>query len=171
MNKQIRRLAGGLLVCYLILFVQLNLLQVVKRDELATNTNNNRAVLRDFDKPRGEIVAADGVVVAMSVPSTDTEFKYQRVYPTADLFANVTGYYTYAFGATKLEKKYTEVLTGRTSEQQVRNITNLFSGQDNTGSAAHFGTAGIVGGYLVSRTNSEAIMAGGASWSRGKSVR
>ncbi len=134
MNKQIRRLAAGLLVCYLILFIQLNLLQVVKRDELATNTNNNRAVLRDFDKPRGNIVSADGVVVAMSVPSVDTQFKFQRVYPTNDLFANVTGYYTYAFGATKLEKKFTEVLTGRTTEQQVRSITNIFSGEDNTGS-------------------------------------
>jgi peptidoglycan glycosyltransferase len=134
MNKQIRRLAAGLLLCYLILFVQLNLLQVVKRDELATNTNNNRAVLRDFDKPRGDIVTADGVAIATSVPSTDTQFTFQRTYPTKDLFANVTGYYTYAFGATKLEKKYTDVLTGRTSEQQVRNITNLFSGEDNTGS-------------------------------------
>ena len=58
MNKQIRRLAAGLLVCYLVLFVQLNLLQVVKRNELASNPNNNRAVLRDFDKPRGNIVSA-----------------------------------------------------------------------------------------------------------------
>ncbi len=134
MNKQIRRLAAGLLVCYAILFIQLNLLQVVERDALATNSNNNRAVLRDFDKPRGDIVTADGVVIASSEPSLDSEFKYQRTYPTNDLFANVTGYYTYAFGATKLEKKFTEVLTGRTSEQQIRNITNLFSGEDNTGS-------------------------------------
>ena len=134
MNKQIRRLAGGLLVCYLILFVQLNFLQVVQRDELASNTNNNRAILRDFDKPRGNIVTADGLVIAMSEPSVGSQFKYQRKYPTNDLFANVTGYYTYAFGATKLEKKYTEVLTGRTSEQEIRNITNIFSGQDNTGS-------------------------------------
>lgn len=134
MNKQIRRLAAALLLCYVVLFVQLNLLQVVKRDELVTNTNNNRAVLRDFDKPRGTIVTADGVVIAESVPSTGTEFEFQRQYPADDLFANVTGYYTYAFGATKLEKKYTEVLTGRTSEQQIRNLSNLFSGEDNTGS-------------------------------------
>lgn len=134
MNKQIRRLAAGLLVCYLILFVQLNRLQVVERESLASNTNNNRAVLRDFDKPRGPIVTADGVEIANSVPSTDTQFTYQRAYPTNDLFANVSGYYTYAFGATKLEKKYTDVLTGRTSEQQIRSLTNFLSGDDNTGS-------------------------------------
>jgi peptidoglycan glycosyltransferase len=137
MNKQIRRLAAGLLVCYLILFVQLNLTQVVKRDELASNTNNTRAVLRDFDKPRGAIVTADGFTIAMSEPTdpaANDPFKYQRVYPTGDLFANISGYYTYAFGATKLEKKYTDVLTGRTNEQQIRSIADIFSNEDNTGS-------------------------------------
>jgi peptidoglycan glycosyltransferase len=137
MNKQIRRLAAGLLVCYLILFVQLNLTQVVQRDTLAANSNNTRDVLRDFDKPRGAIVTADGFPVAMSEPTdpaTDDPFKYQRVYPTGDLFANVSGYYTYAFGATKLEKKFTDVLTGRTNEQQIRSIADIFSNEDNTGS-------------------------------------
>ena len=136
MNKQIRRLTAALLACYLILFVQLNVLQVVKRDSLAAKPSNNRAVLRDFDKPRGSIVTADGVVIARSDPTaaTDTKFKFQRVYPTGDLFANVSGYYTFAFGATKLEKKYTEVLAGRSSAQQLGNITNIFNGRDNTGS-------------------------------------
>ena len=134
MNAHIRKLAAGLIVCYLVLFVQLNLLQVVKRPELASNPNNNRGVLRDFDKPRGPIVSADGVVVANSQPSADTKFKYQRTYPEGDLFANVTGYYTYGFGATKVEKKYSAVLAGNTGQQQLANITNIFSGQDNTGS-------------------------------------
>ena len=58
-----------------------------------------RAIRREFDTPRGAIVTADGVVVARSVPTPDgSEFKYQREYPTGDLFANVTGYYTFAFG-------------------------------------------------------------------------
>jgi peptidoglycan glycosyltransferase len=107
---------------------------VVQRDAIADQPDNNRAVLRDFDRPRGEVVTADGVVVARSVPSVGTQFEFQREYPTTDLFANVVGYYTYAFNATKIEKKYTEVLAGRTSEQQVRSLTNIFSGEDNTGS-------------------------------------
>jgi peptidoglycan glycosyltransferase len=107
---------------------------VVKRPQIAANTNNNRAVLRDFDRARGAIVTADGVVIAASQPSADTKFKYQRVYPQGDLFADVTGYYTFGFGATKLEKKYTTVLSGRTSAQQLSSITNIFSGQDTTGS-------------------------------------
>ncbi|HEY4331298.1 MAG TPA: penicillin-binding transpeptidase domain-containing protein, partial [Ilumatobacteraceae bacterium] len=134
MNKQIRRLAAALLVCYIILFVQLNVLQVVKKSAIAANPNNNRAVLRDFDKPRGNIVTADGVVIADSVPSADTTYKYQRQYPTGDLFADVSGYYTFSFGATKLEKKYTDVLTGQTAAQQISAIANILSNKDNTGS-------------------------------------
>ena len=118
MNKQIRRLTAALLACYLILFVQLNLLQVGERSALSANPNNNRAILRDFDKPRGPIVTADGVVIAMSQASADTKYKFQRVYPTGDLFANVSGYYTFGFGATKLEKKFTEVLAGRTRDRK-----------------------------------------------------
>lgn len=134
MNKQIRRLAAALLVCYLVLFVQLNLLQVVKRDQLADNPNNTRAVLREFDKPRGSIVTADGQTIADSVPSAPGDkYKYQRRYPAYDLFANLTGYYTFAYGATKIEKKYNDVLTGSTSEQQLRAITNILSNTDNTG--------------------------------------
>lgn len=135
MNKQIRRLAAGLLVCYLVLFVQLNLLQVVKRNELAANPTNTRAILREFDKPRGNIVTADGVTIADSVLSAPGDkFKYQRQYPTNDLFANISGYYTYGYGATKIEKKYNDVLAGTTNEQQLRAITNIFSAQDNAGS-------------------------------------
>ncbi len=138
MNARIRRLAVGLLVCYLVLFVQLNILQVDRRDELAANPNNNRAVIRDFDKPRGQIVTADGVVIAQTdeLPkvATDTgtgsKFQYQRVYPTADLFANVSGYYTFAYGSTKVEKAYNDVLTGRTVGQFLPGLVN----KDNTGS-------------------------------------
>lgn len=134
MNKQIRRLAAALLLCYLALFVQLNLLQVVKRDELAANPNNTRAVLREFDKPRGSIVTADGLTIAESVPSAPGDkYKFQRRYPAHDLFANLTGYYTFAYGSTKVEKKYNDVLTGSTSEQQLRAITNILSSADNTG--------------------------------------
>ncbi|MCU1389199.1 MAG: penicillin-binding protein [Ilumatobacteraceae bacterium] len=135
MNKQIRRLAAGLLVCYLILFVQLNLLQVVKRTELADNPDNTRAILRDFDKARGKIVTADGVTIAESVPSAPGDsIKFQRQYPTNDLFANISGYYTQAYGATKVEKKYSDVLAGETGEQQLRALGTIFSNQDTTGS-------------------------------------
>ena len=135
MNPRIRKLAAGLLVCYVVLFVQLNVLQVGQAREFRADTRNTREVTRDFNKPRGPIVTADGVVVAESVPSTDGKFDFQRTYPTGELFANVTGYYSFAYGATQLEKTQNDVLNGRTAEQQISGLSNIFSGdKDNTGS-------------------------------------
>lgn len=135
MNKQIRRLAVALLVCYLALFVQLNVLAVGRQQELNADPRNNRQTERDFNRPRGSILAADGTVLARSVPTLPgDEFKYQREYPTGDLFGNVTGYYTFSFGSTQLERTQNDVLMGDTEVQKLRAIGGLFSGNDSTGS-------------------------------------
>ena len=135
MNKQIRRLAVALLACYLVLFVQLNVLAVGRQQELNADPRNNRQTERDFNRPRGAIVAADGTVLARSVstPRGD-QFRYQREYPTGDLFGTVTGYYTFSFGSTQIERTQNDVLMGDTDEQKLRAIGGLFSGTDNTGS-------------------------------------
>lgn len=133
MNQQIRKLAGGLLVLYLALFVALNVVQVGKKDELNANPQNNRQTIRDFNRMRGAIVTADGVVIARSVPSpAGDDFKYQRTYPDSRYFANITGYYTYSFGSTQLERTLNDVLMGDTTQQKV---DSLLGGSDNTGSA------------------------------------
>ncbi|HEY5422027.1 MAG TPA: hypothetical protein VIK05_01065, partial [Ilumatobacteraceae bacterium] len=85
MNKQIRRLAVALLACYSVLFVQLNVLAVGRQEELNADPRNNRQTERDFNRPRGAIVAADGTVLARSVPTPrGDEFRYQRQYPLGD---------------------------------------------------------------------------------------
>ncbi|HEY4609577.1 MAG TPA: penicillin-binding protein 2 [Ilumatobacteraceae bacterium] len=135
MNKQIRRLAVALLACYLVLFVQLNVLAVGRQEELNADPRNNRQTERDFNRPRGAIIAADGTVLARSVPTTrGDEFKYQREYPLGDLFGNVTGYYTFSYGSTQLERTQNDVLMGDSDAQKLRALTGIFSGADNTGS-------------------------------------
>ena len=133
MNKQIRKLAAGLLVLYLALFAALNVVQVGKKQELDAHPQNNRQTIRDFNRMRGPIVTADGVVVARSVPvvDPDSQYRFQREYPTGNLFSNITGYYTYSFGSTQLEKTQNDVLMGDTTQQKVDSV---FGGADNTGS-------------------------------------
>jgi len=131
MNGQIRKLVAGLLVLYVALFGALNVAQVSKRDELQANPLNNRQTIRDFNRPRGAIVTADGVVVAQSTRLMgDTEYRYQREYPLGDLFSNITGYYTYSFGSTQLERTQSDVLMGQTAAQTVN---GLLGGADNSG--------------------------------------
>ena len=64
MTRQIRLLGIGLMVCFAVLFVQLNRLTVFQADKLNNNPNNTREILRDFSQPRGTVTTADGVVVA-----------------------------------------------------------------------------------------------------------
>ena len=130
MNRQIRQLAVALMVCYVALFVMLNYWQVGRKQELDASFDNTRAIKREFNKPRGEITTIDGTVIAMSVPNPpDSEFTYQRTYPTGDLYGNISGYYTYAFGSTQLERTQNDVLSGATPEQRLRALPDLVTGR------------------------------------------
>ena len=53
-----------------------------------------RKQLKDYNRARGEILTADGQIVARSVP-TDGDFKYQREYPQGELFAQIGGYQSF----------------------------------------------------------------------------
>ncbi|MEM1335967.1 MAG: penicillin-binding transpeptidase domain-containing protein, partial [Actinomycetota bacterium] len=139
MNRQIRQLALGLMALYVMLFGALNFWQVGQEEELNGNVENTRAIRREFNKPRGPIVTADGVVVARSVPNPDPETNERierlREYPTGDLFAHLTGYFTLAFGSTQVERTHGDVLTGSTTEQQIRSLGDLLDNEiDNSGS-------------------------------------
>jgi penicillin-binding protein A len=132
-NRQIRQLALGLMACYVILFVALNYWQVGRKEELDARFDNTRQLLREFNKPRGPIVTADGVETAVSFPTAPGEpYDFRREYPTGDLFADVTGYFTLSFGSTQVERAYGDVLTGSTAEQQIRGLGDLLTGGAGT---------------------------------------
>jgi peptidoglycan glycosyltransferase len=135
MNRRIRQLAVVLIGLYVVLFAALNYWQVNRTEELAAQPGNTRALIRQFDTPRGPIVTADGVVVARSVQAPgDSDVTYQRQYPTGDLFAHITGYHTFGLGSTQLERTESDVLTGDTFTQQVRAIEDLLGrSNDNSG--------------------------------------
>jgi penicillin-binding protein A len=136
-NRQIRQLAGGLMVCYALLFVALNYWQVGRQEELNAKFDNTRAIRREFESPRGPIVTIDGVTVAESIENPEgSQFKYQRVYPTGELFGHITGYYTFAFGSTGVERTENDVLTGGTAQQQIRALPDIVTGRnrDDSGS-------------------------------------
>ncbi len=131
MNRQIRRLGIGMLVLYAALFVQLNVIQVLRADTYNDHPENTRAVIRDFSRPRGQILAADGTVLARSVP-IDSPFKLQREYPEGELFAHVTGYFSLNAGTDGVERTYNDALAGRTGER-IEDIGELLLGEPRTG--------------------------------------
>lgn len=131
MNRQIRRLGIGLLVLFAALFVQLNLVQVFRADSYNDNPNNTRAVTRDFNRPRGQIVAADGTVLARSEEVAGGQLERQRVYPEGELFGHVTGFYSFSFGFSGVEQAYNTELAGR-STPRIRDLGEYLIERDPT---------------------------------------
>ena len=132
MTRQIRLLGLGLMVCFAVLFVQLNRITVFQAAELNANPNNTREILRDFTRPRGTVTTADGVVIAQSVPSND-RFELQRQFPEGPLFAGVNGYYSFTLGSSGVEKTYNDELAGRTLDLSLRDLGDLFVDKERTG--------------------------------------
>ncbi len=135
MNRSIRRLGVAIVVLYLALFVKLNWIQVVDKASLDDNPLNTAQVRRDFNRPRGSISTADGAVLAQSVPNPDpaSEFDRVRQYPEGDLFAQATGFFSFRYGSTGLERQYSDELSGSTFEQQVRGFGDLLVARENVG--------------------------------------
>src|SRR3954452_1224581 len=110
MNRPIRKVAVALGVLFAAMFVNLNVVQVVQGDEYRNDPTNRRVLLEEYSHPRGQIVV-QGNAVAESKKTKD-ELKYLRVYPKPELYAAVTGYYSYVYGSSGLELAKNKVLSG-----------------------------------------------------------
>ena len=93
MARRIRWLGVGMVLCFFLLFLQLNNIQVVKAHQYA-NDPDNPAVEAESQQTRGVIQSADGVVLARSVNAPKhSGYKYERVYNPqwASTFSDVVG--------------------------------------------------------------------------------
>lgn len=138
MNRNIMKLGVVLVVLYVALFAKLNWIQVVDKNSLDSNPLNTAQVRRDFNRPRGTILTADGTVIAQSVanPDTSSEFKRMRVYPEGELFGQTTGYFSFRYGSSGLERQYNDELSGSTFDQQVKGFGDLFVARENVGNVS-----------------------------------
>ena len=103
------------MIGYAVLFLQLNNIQVFGAEELQTHPANSRPLVADFGAPRGEIRAADGTVIAESIELEEGVFERQRQYPTGELFAEVTGFFSFDSGSDGLESSFDSELRGERS--------------------------------------------------------
>jgi penicillin-binding protein A len=142
MNRAIRRVGIGVTVLVLLLVAQLTYLQVYDADNLANDPRNIRAALRDFTRPRGKIVTADGQIVARSVETGD-ELKFQRLYPSGPLFSQLVGYQSFVFGNLGIERTYNNELAGRDPLLQIRNVGDVLAGKEPIGNVVLSVSAGL----------------------------
>jgi penicillin-binding protein A len=132
MERRIRWLGIALVVCFLALFVQLNNIQIVKAHALSTSPSNPRQIQVARNDPRGDILSADGVVLASSVPSTGY-YKYQRTYNpyTAVLFSQIVGFDSIIYGKTGIEAQYNSYLQSHT--RPAKTLGDLLTSRTTTG--------------------------------------
>jgi peptidoglycan glycosyltransferase len=129
MNRQIRQLGFVITLLFIVLFAQLNNIQVLQASKLNEDPRNNRNAVRDFSSPRGDIKTADGVILAQSVPSND-EYELLRQYPEGELFGHLTGFFSFNYGNEGLERTYNDELTGKT--KSFKDIDDLLTDKVET---------------------------------------
>jgi peptidoglycan glycosyltransferase len=131
-NRALRRISIASLLMFIVLLLNVNYLQVFQADGLTTKPSNVRAFEQQFQQQRGQIVAADGTVLAKSVATNNAIYKFQRQYPHGPLYAPVTGYDS-IFGATGLELAEDKLLSGNDPKLLVRNFVNMITGKKPQG--------------------------------------
>ena len=131
MNAPLRRVAISVLVLFTLLIVNVNVIQVVRSEELRSDGRNTRVLAEEYDRERGSIVVA-GTEIANSVP-TDDRLTYLRQYANGPVWAPVTGYYSLVYGNVQMERAANEVLSGTDDRLFVRRLADLFTGRDPSG--------------------------------------
>lgn len=133
MTKELRRLSILMLLMFLALFASTSVIQVVQAENLADNPYNRRTLLDSFEIQRGSLVAG-GTIIANSVPVRD-DYRYQRVYADAEMWAPITGYTNPVLqSSTSLEKALNKELSGTSSGGFFTRLERLISGQPAQGS-------------------------------------
>jgi peptidoglycan glycosyltransferase len=112
-NKPISRLFVVALLMFAALLVSTSWWTVLRADDLDSDTNNHRELIRAQKIRRGTISATDGSVIARS--RRDDEGTYHRSYPTGKRFGHPVGYSYSSIGQTELERYYDDELTGKTN--------------------------------------------------------
>jgi peptidoglycan glycosyltransferase len=110
MTRRLTLFATGLLVLFALLVAQAINVQWERAPGLSSSPLNPRlsTVLSQF--PRGEIVAADGTILARSVASNNAAYPYVRQYPLGNLVSGVVGFAGPSYGTWALEYQYNTYL-------------------------------------------------------------
>jgi len=124
MNKNVRTLAIVTILCFVTLFVQLTRLHLIQREELQENPYNTRSIVQEFSEERGVIETTDGFIIAES-QEVQNELEYQRHYPYEDLYAHISGYFSFLYGSDGLERSYNNYLSATDTETPLRIATTL----------------------------------------------
>ena len=117
MNRQIVKLFAFIVVLFGVLVGFTSWWSVFDAEALKEKNANKRPLLEQQQIPRGRILAADGTVIAKSVPKGKGSSKrYVRRYPEGSLYGHPIGYSFVRLGDSEFEQFHNEELIGEGSE-------------------------------------------------------
>jgi penicillin-binding protein A len=134
MNKPIRNLAVGCLLLFVALLVNATYVQYWQADDLSSlskHPDNKRIRDAEFSRDRGAILVR-GKAVAESNKSKD-DYKYQRVYPQAQEYAHLTGYFSRDWGLGGVEASENSILSGSDPKLFVNRVIDLVGNEPPKG--------------------------------------
>jgi peptidoglycan glycosyltransferase len=134
MNKPIRRLSFIVALLFCALLVSTTWIQFVSAQSIDSLPGNRRTLLAGYSRDRGTIMV-NGTPIAKSVPTKD-ELKYVRTYPSAKLYSQVTGYYSFTYGAGGgLEGAEDSLLSGQSDKLFYRRVLDMLTGKPPSGAS------------------------------------
>jgi peptidoglycan glycosyltransferase len=117
MNRQIVKLFAFTVILFAILVGFTSYWAVFDAEALKDKEANKRPLLEQQQIRRGRILAADGTVIARSVPKGQGDaLRYVRRYPEGPLFGHPIGYSFVRQGNSEFEKYHDDELVGNESE-------------------------------------------------------
>ena len=134
MNKPIRRVAFVAMIMFALLLANGTYMMIFRQSSLAAQPQNRRVRDAEFAQNRGAILATGKTEIAKTVPAKD-RFKYQRVYPDGELYAPITGFYSYDRASSALESTYNSQLSGTDDALFVRRLIDLATNKTPKGAS------------------------------------
>ncbi|MDR1768496.1 MAG: penicillin-binding protein 2, partial [Propionibacteriaceae bacterium] len=131
MNGPIRKVAIVVLAMFFALMANLTYANLARQTELNARPENRRVIDARFSQDRGPIMVGN-TEIARSEESQG-RFKYLRTYPKGELYAPVTGFYSYTYGNSGLEASMGADLSGADDAQVFDRLIKAAAGATPTG--------------------------------------
>ncbi|MER6824920.1 penicillin-binding protein 2 [Streptosporangium sp. NPDC000563] len=131
MNGPLKRAAFACLLMFGLLMINVNYLQAVRAEDLRDDSRNTRNFFARYEVERGRITAGDKIL-AESIDTGDSEFRFQRRYPEGKVYAPITGFFA-PESERDMERAENSLLDGSSADLLIRRSIDLFTAKQTKG--------------------------------------
>ncbi|MER6973164.1 penicillin-binding protein 2 [Nocardioides sp. NPDC000445] len=131
MNRPIRTLSVGCLLLFVALMLNLTYVQFFKANWYNDRADNRRVTEDAYSQQRGDILVGKKAI-ATSKPSDD-KYEWQRTYPGGKKYAPITGFMSYSYGQTGIERSQNSVLSGQDNKLFTNRLVDLVTNSEPAG--------------------------------------